>query len=952
MTNHPEFRLLGTVTVEVDGTPVNIGHARQQTVLTALLINANTAISTDELIDRIWATHPPHRPKDTLHTYLTRLRKTLPTTTITRHGNSYQLTTPDTTIDLHHFRHLINTAHATLDDEQARVLFGQALALWRGEPFAGLDTPWLNSMRAAVQKEYLAATLDHTDLGLRLGRHTDMLPDLAAQTERFPLDERLAGQYMIALYRSGRQADALRHYHHTRAQLAGELGVDPSAALQDLHHQILTNNARLATPQTPAPIVVPAPIPRQLPAAPGTFSGRTAELRTLSEALDPGPDAGSQLSVMPIAVIAGAGGIGKTWLALHWAHQHLHRFPDGQLYVNLRGFDPSGQPTSPHDAVRGFLDALGANPGAIPVELDSQIGLYRSLVADQRMLIMIDNAADAAQVTPLLPGSPTCTVVITSRDRLTGLVTAHGAHVLPIDVLPNSDAHALLAARLGPRRLAEEPAAVADLLASCAGLPLALSIVAGRAQEHPEFPLTTLATELHDTTHRLAALDDDSANGNTNSVRTILSWSYTTLTPQHATTFDLLGLAPGPDISTTAATNLTHQHPTTTHTALRALERASLIHQHTPNRYRMHDLIRLYAQEQAAELSRETQEAALLRLVDFYLHTAYAADRLLDPHRVDIEPEPSAPGCTPLAISSIQDAMAWFDAEHDCLIAVQQLAAQRDWPRRTWQLAWSLNTFRRLRGHVRANLIAWRIAIAACRRIGEDGYASLTHRLLGQAYNRAGRHTEALQHLQRALTLAQRAGDEFDQALTHHALGLAWERQGEDETALEHATVALRLFTLLDRPALRARALNSVGWFATRTGRYEQARDACTRGLDLLRRNGDRVGEADALDSLGYLAHRTGRYAEAIDYFQRAIAGYEELANTHDEAGCLERLGNVYAVIRAREQAMAAWRAAIGLYQAHHRGTDSDRVQRQLNDIDQLDDRSSLGARQPTPASA
>ena len=435
-------------------------------------------------------------------------------------------------------------------------------------------------------------------------------------------------------------------------------------------------------------------------------------------------------------------------------------------------------------------------------------------------------------------------------------------------------------------------------------------------------------------------------------MRTVLSWSYTTLTPQHATTFDLLGLAPGPDISTTAATNLTHQHPTTTHTALRALERASLIHQHTPNRYRMHDLIRLYAQEQAAELSRETQEAALLRLVDFYLHTAYAADQLLDPHRVDVEPEPPVPGCTPLAISSIEDAMAWFDAEHDCLIAVQQLAAQQDWPRRTWQLAWSLNTFRRLRGHVRSNLTAWRTAIAASRRIGEDDYSSLTHRLLGQAYNRAGRHTEALQHLRRALMLAQRAGDEFDQALTHQALGLAWERQGEDETALAHATVALRLFTLLDRPALRARALNSVGWFATRTGRYEQARDACTRGLDLLRRNGDRVGEADALDSLGYLAHRTGRYAEAIDYFQQAIAGYQDLANTHDEAGCLERLGNVYAVIRAREQAMAAWRAAIGLYQAHHRGPDSDRVQRQLSDIDRLDRRSSLGARQPTPASA
>jgi DNA-binding SARP family transcriptional activator/tetratricopeptide (TPR) repeat protein len=939
-----EFRLLGGVEAHRSGQAVGVGHARQQCVLAVLLVQANTAVSIDELIERVWADRPPHRSRETLHSYLTRLRRILAGSEadIVRRGNSYQLRVAESAIDLHRFHQLTREARISPDNE-AVVLLDTALGLWRGEPFAGLDTPWLHGVRATLITQRHAAELDHTDIELRLGHHANLLAGLSAQAERSPLDERLAGQLMLALYRSGRQADALAHYRHARAQLDAELGVDPSTALRDLHHQILTNDPRLdrnPVRTTAPPPHSPVPVPRQLPPPPRSFTGRTAELDRLTTRLD-GPN-----PTVRISVIAGTGGIGKTWLALHWAHRNLDRFPDGQLFVNLRGFDPSGKPISLQDAVRGFLEALGVDAAAIPVALDAQVGLYRSLVADRRMLILIDNAANTSQVAPLLPGSPGCTVLVTSRDRLTSLIAAHDAYPVPLDVLPEADARDLLGTRLGAHRLAGEPEAVTDLLASCAGLPLALSIVAGRAQEHPEFPLTTLATELHDATHRLG-----SADGHTNSVRTILSWSYTTLTPQHATTFDLLGLAPGPDISTTAATNLTHQHPTTTHTALRALERASLIHQHTPNRYRMHDLIRLYAQEQAAELSRETQEAALLRLVDFYLHTAYAADKLLDPHRVDVEPEPPAPGCTPLAISSIEDAMAWFDAEHDCLIAVQQLAAQQDWPRRAWQLAWSLNTFRRLRGHVRSNLTAWRTAIAASRRIGEDDYSSLTHRLLGQAYNRAGRHTEAVQHLQRALMLAQRAGDEFDQALTHHALGLAWERQGEDETALAHATVALRLFTLLDRPALRARALNSVGWFATRTGRYEQARDACTRGLDLLRRNGDRVGEADALDSLGYLAHRTGRYAEAIDYFQQAIAGYQDLANTHDEAGCLERLGNVYAVIRARKQAMAAWRAAIVLYQAHHRGTDSDRVQRQLNNSDRLDRGSSLRARQPTPAS-
>ncbi|HEY4018649.1 MAG TPA: BTAD domain-containing putative transcriptional regulator, partial [Pseudonocardiaceae bacterium] len=589
-----EFRLLGGIEAHRHGQLVDVGHARQQCVLAVLLVQANTGVSVDELIDRVWADRPPHRSRETLHSYLTRLRRILADTgaDIVRRGNSYQLTVDESHIDLHRFRRLTGAARMAPDDK-AVVLLENALGLWRGEPFAGLDTPWLNGVRATLTKQRQAAELDNTDLELRLGNHTKLLAPLSARADKFPLDERLAGQLMLALYRSGRQADALNHYHHARRQLATELGVDPSSALRELHHQILASDPRLIHAKdriAPAPAANLMPIPRQLPPPPRSFTGRDAELDGLTARLD------AARATVRISVIAGAGGVGKTWLALHWAHQNLHRFPDGELFVNLRGFDPSGKPVAPQDAVRGFLEALGVDPAAIPVTLDAQVGLYRSLVADKRMLILIDNAVNTSQVAPLLPGSPSCTVLVTSRDRLSSLTAAHDAYPVQLDVLPEAEARALLTARLGLHRVSGEPQAVDDLLASCAGLPLALSIVAGRAQEHPEFPLTTLATELHDTTHRLAALDED----NTNSVRTILSWSYTTLTPQHATTFDLLGLAPGPDISRTAATNLTHQHPTTTHTALRALERASLIHQHTPNRYRMHDLIRLYAQEQAA----------------------------------------------------------------------------------------------------------------------------------------------------------------------------------------------------------------------------------------------------------------------------------------------------------------------------------------------------------------
>ncbi|HEY4454044.1 MAG TPA: BTAD domain-containing putative transcriptional regulator, partial [Pseudonocardiaceae bacterium] len=876
----------------------------------------------------------PHRPKDTLHTYLTRLRKTLPNTTITRHGNSYQLTTPTTTIDLHHFRQLVNTAHGTLDDELARALYGQALELWRGEPFAGLDTPWLNSMRAAVQKEYLAATLDHTDLGLRLGEHGAMLANLAAQIERFPLDERLAGQFMVALYRSGRQADALRHYQQTRELLATELGVDPSGSLQELHHQILTNNAQLQTPQRIAPIVAVAPVPRQLPAAPGTFTGRGAELRALSDALTP-PEPDPRVSIMPISVIAGTGGIGKTWLALHWAHQNLHRFPDGQLYVNLRGFDPSGEPMSSHDALRGFLDALGANPGTIPVELESQIGLYRSLVADKRLLLLIDNAADAAQVTPLLPGSPSCTIVVTSRDRLTGLITAHGAHVLPIDVLPAADARALLAARLGPRRLDGEPQAVDDLLASCAGLPLALSIVAGRAQEHPEFPLTTLATELHDTTHRLAALDED----NTNSVRTILSWSYTTLTPQHATTSALLGLAPGPDISRTATTNLTHQNPTTTHTALRALERASLIHQHTPNRYRMHDLIRLYAQEQAVEqLADGQRRSAQHRLISYYTHTALAADKQLAPHRrliaIDLPQPPQ--DAQILESRDVASALAWFDAEHGNLLAAQQLAAQLGLPAFAWTLAWAATTFHQWRGHLIDDIASWETALAASDALNLPAARSLAHRMLGYGNAVVDRRDEALDHLQRALAIAENNNDLVEQTETQHILARIWELRGEDHLALDHAQRALDLWRGLDRPIEEARELNAVGWYTARTGDYERARAACEEALVLLRNQHHLAGEANSLDSLGFIAHSSGQYVQAVAYYQQALALFHRLGNAFSEAGTLDRLGQTYAA-GDRRLARVAWERALRLYQAHHRSADIARIERQLANLD--DDR-------------
>ncbi|WP_244223926.1 NB-ARC domain-containing protein, partial [Amycolatopsis circi] len=386
------------------------------------------------------------------------------------------------------------------------------------------------------------------------------------------------------------------------------------------------------------------PVPRQLPCPPRLFTGRTVELVQLDRHLD----------LAGTVAIGGTGGIGKTWLALHWAHQRLSRFPDGQLHVDLHGFDPTGQPTSAAEAIRGFLDALGVAPSAIPVDLEAQIGLYRSLLAGKRMLLVLDNARDIEQVTPLLPGTPTCTVLITSRRHLVGLAALYGVQLLNLDVLPDSDARELLTGHLGPDRLATEPGTVADLLTMCAGLPLAVRIVAARAQHHPTFPLAVLAEELRDASARLDGLD---AGGLRVNLRAVLSWSVRALSPQATRLFGLLGIAPGPDISLAAAEALAATPAAQLRTVLRELEIASLVQQHVPRRYRMHDLIRLYASD---TLTEDARDAALRRILHFYTHTAHAADRLLNPRQGSIPLDPPAPDALPHPLPDALAALAWY----------------------------------------------------------------------------------------------------------------------------------------------------------------------------------------------------------------------------------------------------------------------------------------------------
>ncbi|TCO54267.1 AfsR/SARP family transcriptional regulator [Actinocrispum wychmicini] len=923
-----QFRLLGQIEAEVDGQPVIIGYAQLRAVLAVLLVEVNRIVPVDQLVDRVWGSRPlPRSPRGGVQHSVTLLRTALaavPETVITWEAPGYRLTADPTTVDLHEFHRLLDEARATESDERAMTLFTEALRQWRGEPFTGASTPWFETVRAMLVGQRQAAQHELTDLRLRNGQHGALIPELFELTQQLPLDERLAGQYLLALYRGGRPAQALEHYDRLRQLLAEELGTDPSPPLRRLHQQILTADPTLATP-TPVTEPSPVPTPRQLPAPPRLFTGRTTELAALDEALD------EPAGTVVISAIGGTGGIGKTWLASHWAHQRLDRFPDGQLHVDLRGFDPSGEPMSPATAVRAFLAALGVAPGAIPVELDAQVGLYRSLVAGKRMLVVLDNASDTGQVTPLLPGSPTCTVLVTSRYHLGGLITAHGARILDLDVLPEPEARSLLASHLGPDRVAAEPQAVSDLLAYCAGLPLALGIVAARAVHHRTFPLAVLAEELRDATARLDGLDAGDQRGD---LRAVMSWSVRTLSPPAATLFGLLGIAPGADISLFAAASLAALPPGSTRALLRELERGSLVQQHTPGRYRMHDLIRLGATDTAQEhLTEDVRDAALRRVLDFYTHSAHSADRLLDPHGPSIPVDPPAADVYLRPIPDVPAALAWLDAEHPALLAAQRTAADHDWPDSVWQLAWPLDTFLYWRGHRHDRVAVWQSALDATAHLPDPAPGIHARRHLGRAHADLGCYDQATEHLHQALALAEHHQDPDQQARTHRVLASTWGRRGNDREALRHATQALDLLDALDQPEWEADARNVVGWYAARLGEYDTARTHCEAALTLHRQHRDPEGEANTLDSLGYIAHHTGRHQQAVGHYQQALTLLRDLGNTSEAANTLDRIGHPHAALGEHEQARTVWREASELYRQLGRHEDVHRVQRQLDDL-------------------
>jgi tetratricopeptide (TPR) repeat protein/transcriptional regulator with XRE-family HTH domain len=665
----------------------------------------------------------------------------------------------------------------------------------------------------------------------------------------------------------------------------------------------------LAADGAPARPLGPAAAPRQLPAAVAGFTGRAAELAALTGMLErAGADAPG---TVVISAIGGTAGVGKTALALHWAHQAAARFPDGQLYVNLRGYDPSGTPATAAEVVRGFLDALALPPERIPAGQQAQASLYRSLLAGQKVLIVLDNARDEQQVRPMLPASPGSLVLVTSRSQLGGLAAVDGARLISLDMLSHAEAVQMLTTRIGAARAAAEPATVDRIASLCACLPLGLAVAAARAVARPGFALAALADELRDVAGRLDALDSSDPGS---SVRAVFSWSYHQLSGEAARMFRLLGIHPGPDITVPAAASLAAIAEADARRLMRELARAHLIDEHAPGRYAFHDLLHAYAAEQAHHTDSDAdRHEATGRVLDHYLHTAARAACLLDPSKELIVLARPRPGAVPEQPADYPQAQIWFEQEHQVLLATLALAAGPGFDAHAWQLPWAISPFLRTRGYWQENAANQRKALAVATRLADTAAQALSGRLLANALCDLGDHDEARGHYASSLTLYQRLGNRLGEARIQQHLGVLDSGQGRNADALRHAEQALRLCQAIGDKAGEAAALNDIGWCHSLLGDYQQARAFCRRALALCAEAGHRGFEGFAWDSLGYAEHHLGNRAEAAACYQRALSIAREAGARFQEAKNLTHLGDMHRAVGEPAQAREAWQQALAI---------------------------------------
>lgn len=866
------FQILGPVRIRTDTGEARIIAERERALLAVLLLRANRVVTWAELVAAVWGDRPLRNARTQLQGCVSRLRRQLSEAGVTApvihtDQGGYQARVPPESLDLLEFRRLRDAGRvATRDDRAAEASrhYRAALALWRGVPLADVHGDHRVRLAAADLAEERVQTLEEcVQAELAGGKAGELVSELTELVRDHPYRETLRGALMLALYRAGRQADALAAYQQVQRLLRDELGTEPSTELQQLHRAILNHDHQLQPPAAAAQLAAQAPasasasasgtasapVPRELPGDVPAFTGR-AELLAALDKLVPDVTAGSAVPVV-VSAVAGTAGVGKTALVIHWAHRVADQFPGGQLYVDLRGHAP-GPPLRPLEALAAMLRSLGTPADQIPAEQAQAAAMYRSALAGRRALVVLDNAASVAQVRPLLPGTSGCLALVTSRQQLTGLVARDGARRLALDVLTTDEAAELLARLLGAERVAAEPEAAAALAQACAYLPLALRIAAAHVDERPGRSIAGFVAELT-SGGRLSALrtDDDEES----SVAIALSRSYRDLPEAAATLFRRLGLVPGPDFTAEAAAALMHHSVTDATPLLRRLASGHLIEEHRSGRFRFHDLLRSYAaQLVATDEPREQGAAARRRLLGYYLSAVDAAAGVLFQSMPRL-PVPAADHpLPPVGFEGQGDAMAWLDIERANLVAAVTDAARHGPPPVAWLIADAM------RGYLmrRQSTVEWQTiaeaALTAAQRAGDVTAQSSAWHSLSKLHGRLGRYTEAVEGLDTALDLARRAGWSAGQ------------------------TVMLRSRSVV----------------LTAAGRLGPAAESLSDALELERRAGNLDGQAAALTGMGIINRERGRLHEAADYFAQAFAIDRQLGTPDGQATSYHNLATIH----------------------------------------------------------
>lgn len=922
-------RLLGPLRAFLGGRELALGPPLQRAVLAVLAVRRDQVVYSSELIDALWGDCLPGNPDGGVHTYIAGLRRIFeperarrsPGRFLQSRDSGYRLRLPEAASDLAGFERLRDrgrTAWKQGDLDQAAASLTAALALFDGIALGGVPGPFAEEQRTWLAEQRLAVAGDRIDVLLAGGRHRETIGELRTLTREHPLRERSWAQLMLALYRDGRQSDALAAFDRARAVTARELGLDPGPLLTRLRQQIVAADPELSTGEReqprdaarPSPAArTPdtnhtAPTPRStLPRDADHFTGRDRELRALLTMADP--------AVLAVCAIDGMPGIGKTSLALHAARLAGDRYPDAHLYLDLHGHASGYEPLTPSAALERLLPMIGVPEARIPDDVHAQSALWRSRLAGRRVLLVLDDAVDAAQLRPLLPGSPGALVLITSRRRLSGL---DGGDFLSLDVLPAADAVALFTAVAGPLRTAAEPEATAAVVRACGYLPLAVRIAAARLRHRPAWSVTHLLARLGDEELRLAELRAEDR-----SVASAFALSYRSLSADLRRMFRLLGLFPGFSMDAGAAAALAGLDAYRADPLLEELVDTHLLDEPGSARYRLHDLIALFAARNCREEESEAERhAALARLLDFYLYSTDAAEERLRPGRLD-RAAPAAPGTPMRAFEDRAEALAWLDAEHTNLVPVVRTAVEHGFHRHAWQIARYLWGFFETRRHRTDWIAAYEAALPSARATGDRlaearilvGLGAAKHDLrrydeasdhyrdalalmreagfrsgeagvltnLGNTYRRAGRLPESIACQQQSVQICRQIGDESGEAIALANLGELYCDAGRPADGVGCHQQALAIFRKAGDRRLEASVLNGLAQTHLSMGEHDHAQACCHEALDAHRECGDRYGETESLRLVGRLHLEAGRPHEARQAWHAALAIADDLGS-------------------------------------------------------------------------